>query len=79
MISSFICQSASIESQLRSATELWSRPGSDASAALNGAIGELGAADASLPGRLQSSLVDRNWDSIEALWQIKNEIKGDSD
>jgi phosphohistidine swiveling domain-containing protein len=50
-----------------------------ATMALNGAIGELGAADASLPGRLQSSVADRNWDSIEALWQMKEEIKGDSD
>jgi pyruvate,water dikinase len=28
-------------------------------------------------GRLQSSLEDRNWDSIEDLWRIKEEIKGD--
>ena len=28
-----------------------------------------------LPGRLQSSLVDRNWDSIEALWQMKETVK----
>jgi phosphohistidine swiveling domain-containing protein len=26
-------------------------------------------------GRLQSSIEDRNWDSIEALWRMKNEIR----
>ena len=46
-----------------------------ATLALNGAIAELADADASLPGRLQSSIDDRNWDSIEALWQMKEEIK----
>ena len=50
-----------------------------ATMALNGAIGELGDVDAALPGRLQSSVEDRNWDSIEALWQMKEEIKGDAD
>jgi phosphohistidine swiveling domain-containing protein len=30
-------------------------------------------------GRLQSSLEDRNWDSIEDLWKIKEEIKGDAE
>ena len=30
-------------------------------------------------GRLQSSIEDRNWDSIEALWQMKEEIKGDDE
>ena len=38
-----------------------------------------GGADAALPGRLQSSVADRNWDSIEALWQMKEEIKGDAE
>jgi pyruvate,water dikinase len=38
-----------------------------------------GAADPALVGRLQSSVADRNWDSIEALWQMKEEIKGDVD
>src|SRR5204862_6083951 len=32
-----------------------------------------------LPGRLQSSVEDRNWDSIEALWQMKEEVKGDDE
>ncbi|KAA9008116.1 PEP-utilizing enzyme [Histidinibacterium aquaticum] len=32
-----------------------------------------------LPGRLQSSLEDRNWDSIEALWQMKETVKGSTD
>jgi pyruvate,water dikinase len=36
-----------------------------------------GAADPGLVGRLQSSVADRNWDSIEALWEMKNEIKDD--
>ena len=48
-----------------------------ATLALNGAIAELGDVDAALPGRLQSSIDDRNWDSIEALWQMKEEIKSD--
>jgi pyruvate,water dikinase len=38
-----------------------------------------GEVDPGLMGRLQSSLENRNWDSIEALWQIKEEIKQDSD
>jgi pyruvate,water dikinase len=38
-----------------------------------------GTADPALVGRLQSSVADRNWDSIEALWQMKEEIKGDED
>ena len=48
-----------------------------ATLALNGAIAELGDVDAALPGRLQSSIDDRNWDSIEALWQMKEEIKSE--
>ena len=31
------------------------------------------------PARLQSSVDDRNWDSIEALWQMKEEVKGDAE
>ena len=31
-----------------------------------------------LMGRLQSSVEDRNWDSIEDLWKMKEEIKGDA-
>jgi pyruvate,water dikinase len=36
-----------------------------------------GEVDEALVGRLQSSVVDRNWDSIEALWRMKEEVKGD--
>ena len=32
-----------------------------------------------LLGRLQSSVEDRNWDSIEALWKMKEEVKDDPD
>jgi pyruvate,water dikinase len=34
-----------------------------------------GEVDQSLVGRLQSSVADRNWDSIEALWTMKEEVK----
>ena len=45
---------------------------------LNGTIGEVkGDVDPTLVGRLQSSVEDRNWDAIESLWQMKEEIKGD--
>jgi phosphohistidine swiveling domain-containing protein len=48
--------------------------------ALNATIGEVkGEVDPSLIGRLQSSVDDRNWDSIEALWKMKEEIKGDDE
>ncbi|HKP18288.1 MAG TPA: PEP-utilizing enzyme [Gaiellaceae bacterium] len=51
-----------------------------ATMALNGTVAEVkGEADQALLGRLQSSIEDRNWDSIEALWQMKEEIKGDDD
>jgi phosphohistidine swiveling domain-containing protein len=47
--------------------------------ALNATIQEVkGEVDGGLIGRLQSSVEDRNWDSIEDLWKIKEEIKGDS-
>jgi len=47
---------------------------------LNATIGEVkGEVDSNLGGRLQSSVDDRNWDSIEALWQMKEEIKGDKE
>jgi pyruvate,water dikinase len=36
-----------------------------------------GEADPVLLGRLQNSAKDRNWDSIEALWKMKEEIKTD--
>ena len=47
---------------------------------LNAMIQEVkGEVDPNLMGRLQSSIEDRNWDSIEALWRIKEEIKNDSE
>ncbi len=47
---------------------------------LNAVIAEVrGGEDPGLMGRLQSSLEDRNWDSIEDLWRIKEEIKGDAE
>ena len=49
-----------------------------ATMALNATIQEVkGDVDAGLVGRLQSSVDDRNWDSIEALWRMKEEVKGD--
>jgi pyruvate,water dikinase len=51
-----------------------------ATMALNGTIADVkGEVDPGLPGRLQSSVADRNWDSIEALWRMKEEIKGDAE
>jgi phosphohistidine swiveling domain-containing protein len=48
--------------------------------ALNATIEEVrGEADPGLMGRLQSSVEDRNWDSIEDLWTMKQEIAGDAD
>ncbi len=38
-----------------------------------------GKIDEALLGRLQSSAKDRNWDSIEALWEMKEEAKADPD
>jgi pyruvate,water dikinase len=38
-----------------------------------------GEADNVLLGRLQNSAKDRNWDSIEALWKMKEEIKADAE
>jgi pyruvate,water dikinase len=38
-----------------------------------------GSVDEELLGRLQNSASDRNWDSIEALWQMKNEVRDDAD
>ena len=34
-----------------------------------------GEVDEPLLGRLQNSASDRNWDSIEALWKMKNEVR----
>ncbi len=36
-----------------------------------------GSVDEQLLGRLQNSASDRNWDSIEALWRMKNEVRDD--
>jgi len=38
-----------------------------------------GSVDEELLGRLQNSAKDRNWDSIEALWRMKNEVRDDPD
>ncbi len=38
-----------------------------------------GEVDPNLMGRLQSSVEDRNWDSIEELWKIKEEVKVDTE
>src|SRR5207244_3668921 len=51
-----------------------------ATMALSGTIAEIKAeVDLALPGRLQSSVEDRNWDSIKALWVMKEEVKGDAE
>lgn len=51
-----------------------------ATLALQAAVDELKPdADPSLLGRLQNSASDRNWDSIEALWKMKGEIKADEE
>src|SRR5581483_1368716 len=51
-----------------------------ATMALNATMEQVrGAPDPALMGRLQSSLEDRNWDSIEALWRMKEEVKGDDE
>ena len=47
--------------------------------ALNAAIDEFKPdAKPDLKGRLQSSVVDRNWDSVEALWKMKETVKGNA-
>ncbi len=38
-----------------------------------------GSVDETLLGRLQNSASDRNWDSIEALWRMKNEVRDDAE
>jgi phosphohistidine swiveling domain-containing protein len=48
--------------------------------ALNATIEEVkGEADPGLMGRLQSSTDDRNWDAVEDLWRMKEEIKDDEE
>ncbi|MFL5723664.1 MAG: PEP-utilizing enzyme [Chloroflexota bacterium] len=37
-----------------------------------------GSIDEELLGRLQNSASDRNWDSIESLWKMKNEVRDDA-
>jgi phosphohistidine swiveling domain-containing protein len=37
-----------------------------------------GSVDEQLLGRLQNSAADRNWDGVEALWQMKEEVKNDA-
>lgn len=51
-----------------------------ATTALNAAIDEHKPdAKPDLKGRLQSSVKDRNWDSVEALWKMKETIKGNDE
>ena len=51
-----------------------------ATLALNSTIQEVKRkVDPALTGRLQSSVEDRNWDAIEALWRMKEELKRDED
>ena len=51
-----------------------------ATVGLNSTIAAVkGDVDPALPGRLQSSVDDRNWDSIDALWRMKEEIKADEE
>jgi phosphohistidine swiveling domain-containing protein len=51
-----------------------------ATMALNAAVEQVrGQADPGLLGRLQSSVEDHNWDSIEDLWKMKEEVKGDDE
>jgi pyruvate,water dikinase len=38
-----------------------------------------GSVDEELLGRLQNSASDRNWDSIESLWTMKNEVRDDAE
>ena len=45
---------------------------------LQAAVGEVvGEVDPSLVGRILISIKDRNWDSLEALWELKEKVKGD--
>jgi phosphohistidine swiveling domain-containing protein len=49
-----------------------------ATQALNATIAEVkGEDDPGLVGRLQSSTEDRNWDAVEDLWKMKEEVKDD--
>lgn len=45
---------------------------------LQAAVGEvIGEVDPALVGRILISIKDRNWDSLEALWKLKEEVKAD--
>jgi len=45
---------------------------------LQAAVGEvIGNVDPALVGRILISVKDRNWDSLEALWKLKEEVKAD--
>ena len=45
---------------------------------LQAAVGEVvGEVDPALVGRILISIKDRNWDSLEALWKLKEEVKSD--
>ncbi len=47
---------------------------------LQAAVGEVvGEVDPALIGRILISIKDRNWDSLEALWTLKEEVKADKD
>jgi phosphohistidine swiveling domain-containing protein len=51
-----------------------------ATTGLQGTIQEVkGEVDGELFGRLQSSTEDLNWDAVEGLWKMKEEIKGDEE
>lgn len=51
-----------------------------ATVALNATIQEVKSdVDPALIGRLQNSVEDRNWDAIEGLWRMKEELKGDDE
>lgn len=47
---------------------------------LQAAVGEvIGDVDPALVGRVLVSIKDRNWDSLEGLWKLKEKVKGDND
>jgi phosphohistidine swiveling domain-containing protein len=47
---------------------------------LQAAVGEvIGEVDPALVGRILISIKDRNWDSLEALWTLKEQIKNDAE
>ena len=46
---------------------------------LQAAVGEvIGQVDPALIGRILISIKDRNWDSLEALWELKEQVKQDA-